>query len=405
MLKYWEIKVNTFCASCGKQVGLGSQFCPNCGDELVQNSGAPVASVTPSGGLSRADALHSPGHRARTSGVPTPHVRTGLIVCLAVAVCIGLVWFYASPYLALRHLRQAVLDGNTAFLSEAIDFPAFRASIKDELLSQVSKDPSNGEVKNNSPASLGAVLAGGFIGVMIDQFVTPQTITSMAQGKKVEGVPDGLEDIIERLAMKPGVGMDDSEIRVSTGYESFDRFSARFSPPKSKEAVTLVWVRSGLVNWRLSGIRLPNSHDSTQQTDEAVPSSPRVVDPVPASINGTYKMICNTQNVGDDGKTRNEPRMGTLEVREQSGSKLKFTLQSDLIIDEATGNIHSGEVESEVEIRDGEAVYVVHSDKDDPLSSCKITMKFSVDKVELDQTEPCGFGLGVDASGTYVKVN
>jgi hypothetical protein len=32
-------------------------------------------------------------------------------------------------------------------------------------------------------------------------------------------------------------------------------------------------------------------------------------------------------------------------------------------------------------------------------------MKFAPDKIELEQTQRCGFGTGVDASGTYAKIS
>jgi hypothetical protein len=40
---------------------------------------------------------------------------------------------YISPYLALENLRRAALGRNTEALKEAVDFPDFRASLKEEL--------------------------------------------------------------------------------------------------------------------------------------------------------------------------------------------------------------------------------------------------------------------------------
>ena len=53
-------------------------------------------------------------------------------------------------------------------------------------------------------------------------------------------------------------------------------------------------------------------------------------------------------------------------------------------------------------IRNGEAVYAYdHGDYD----KCRITLKVAADRIEVNQDQPCGFGTGVDASGTYVKIS
>ncbi len=108
----------------------------------------------------------------------------------------------------------------------------------------------------------------------------------------------------------------------------------------------------------------------------------------------------STVNVADNGQQHEQPRTGLLRVVQQAGGKFNFVLNADLVIDETSGNVHTGELTGEAEVRNGEAVFAYDRGNYD---KCRIMMKFAPDKIELEQTQACGFGTGVDASGTYAK--
>jgi hypothetical protein len=73
-----------------------------------------------------------------------------------------------------------------------------------------------------------------------------------------------------------------------------------------------------------------------------------------------------------------------------------------LVADESSGDVDIGELTGEVEISSGEGVFAYNRGMYD---QCRIMMKFAPDKIELEQTQQCGFGTGVDASGTYAKIS
>ncbi len=139
---------------------------------------------------------------------------------------------------------------------------------------------------------------------------------------------------------------------------------------------------------------------ATTPNAAAVPVSSDNTTSAPAS--GNYRMTGSTRNVADNGQNQDEARTGSLKVvAEKSGSKLTFTLTAALVLDKSSGDVHTGELEGEVGVHNGEAIYAYdHGEYD----KCKITMTFSPNRIELNQEQPCGFGTGVDASGTYVKV-
>jgi len=118
-------------------------------------------------------------------------------------------------------------------------------------------------------------------------------------------------------------------------------------------------------------------------------------------IGGKYAMTRRTRWVPDNGQTQDLSRTGWLEVVEQPGGKFNFKLNADLVVDGASANIHTGDLEGEAEVQNSVAVYAYDRGEYD---KCRITMKFAPGKIELTQEQTCGFGTGVDANGTYVKV-
>jgi hypothetical protein len=136
----------------------------------------------------------------------------------------------------------------------------------------------------------------------------------------------------------------------------------------------------------------------TVQTEAELPASGKSA--ISAPISGTYEMKGSTVNIADNGQKQEQPRTGLLRVVQQPGGKFNFALNADLVIDETSGNVHTGELTGEAEVRNGEAVFAYDRGTYD---KCRILMKFAPDKIQLEQTQECGFGTGVDASGTYTK--
>jgi hypothetical protein len=136
------------------------------------------------------------------------------------------------------------MSRNLAALSESVDFQAFRASLKSELNGQLARETSHdAKGEDERFAALGNAFVGVLTGAVVDQIATPQGIANIAQEKR--NMPD-----VDPLTLWAGTD------RVSTGYESIDRFDVRVSEPGNKASLLLIWRRSGFVNWRLSELRI-----------------------------------------------------------------------------------------------------------------------------------------------------
>ncbi|HYJ81009.1 MAG TPA: DUF2939 domain-containing protein [Longimicrobiaceae bacterium] len=162
---------------------------------------------------------------------------------LFLAVLFAGVWFYFSPYLALRKLQTAAEAGDTATLNELVDFPALRASVKQGVSTAVAREIDD---EGNPLAAIGGFLAGRLASPVVDVAVSPEGIAALTRGDPRGGGEGG----------RPRV--DAPELEAKRRYESLDRFVVHFVEEDSgKERLALVMQREGIAGWKLVGVRLP----------------------------------------------------------------------------------------------------------------------------------------------------
>ncbi len=84
----------------------------------------------------------------------------------------------------------------------------------------------------------------------------------------------------------------------------------------------------------------------------------------------------------------------------QTGNRISITLFVMRMGGDPAGTPASyGDLEGKILLQNGGATY-----KRDDEFPCTIRMQFAVDKVELRQDGDCGFGYGVDSTGTFSRV-
>jgi len=179
-----------------------------------------------------------------------------LIIRLGGAAAAVLVLAYAaSPLLAARSLVQAARAGDERALERQVDFPAFRASLKDELsarmVAEMRKDDRLGGL-----SGLGMLLAPTLVSGAVDAFVTPQAISAIVQEGKAPK-PD-LAKVEPEVGPKP----ESRKVRQSWGYRDLDTFAVTLTrDDQPDEQVSLLMKRRNLFSWKLAGVDLskPNS--------------------------------------------------------------------------------------------------------------------------------------------------
>lgn len=111
-----------------------------------------------------------------------------LIVVLAVAIIAAIGYAYASPYVALGRLKSAIDARDAQAISEYVDFPSLRISLKqqvtDELMRRIDA------VKKSNPfAVIGALIGSALIGPLVDAYATPEGVAALMSGLPPRGNP------------------------------------------------------------------------------------------------------------------------------------------------------------------------------------------------------------------------
>lgn len=162
--------------------------------------------------------------------------------------CVAAIWLYFTPHLAVRRLQLAAESGDRAALEELVDFPAVRASLKDELREALAGRVAK-ESERNPFAAFGAALAGVVLDPLVDSFVTPSGIAAAVRGERPS--LGGSGERAEREAKK---------LEISRGYEGAGSFVLHFRDRESgAERMSLVMRRDGLAAWKLSAIHLADA--------------------------------------------------------------------------------------------------------------------------------------------------
>ncbi|MDN7590108.1 DUF2939 domain-containing protein [Burkholderia seminalis] len=111
-----------------------------------------------------------------------------LIVVLAVAVVAAIGYAYASPYVALGRLKSAIDARDAQAISEYVDFPSLRISLKQQVTEELMRRID--AVKKDNPfAVIGALIGSALIGPLVDAYATPEGVAALMSGLPPRGNP------------------------------------------------------------------------------------------------------------------------------------------------------------------------------------------------------------------------
>jgi hypothetical protein len=170
---------------------------------------------------------------------------------VAVGVAAGLFVIYvaAAPYITVYKMKSAAKDYDGEALSEHIEFPSVRQSLKDQMNAMFAKKMAEDEeMKDNPFAAVGAAFAGMMVDKMVDAYVTPVGITQLMAGEKPHPREDSGGESSNSPDRKP---LSDA----SMSYESLDKFVVKVKGDDGDEA-KFVLRRRG-IDWKLTDIVIP----------------------------------------------------------------------------------------------------------------------------------------------------
>lgn len=140
--------------------------------------------------------------------------------------------FFASPYLALKGLAQAVERKDAEALARYVDFPRVREALKADLNAALVKEMG----KTQDPfAGLGLLFAMGMVNTLTDALLTPEGLAALGTG------------------LEPGEAPPEEARKWRLRWEGLGRV---FVHHPEDPSTGLVMERQGL-RWRVVRLRLP----------------------------------------------------------------------------------------------------------------------------------------------------
>ncbi|WP_175718131.1 DUF2939 domain-containing protein [Burkholderia anthina] len=218
----------------------------------------------------------------------TSRLKPLLIVALAVVVIAAIGYAYASPYVALGRLKSAIDARNAQAVSEYVDFPSLRISLKQQVTEELMRRIDSAK-KNNPFAVIGALIGSALIGPLVDAYATPEGVAALMSGIPPRGnpgerPPDWSEPPGTTARNEPaapasapapgsnaappaasapvssaapaGASAAGHAQQTSAGYRSIDEFVVTYQRSGDGTRYAAIFHRFGLFSWRLSAIDL-----------------------------------------------------------------------------------------------------------------------------------------------------
>ncbi|KWC45666.1 DUF2939 domain-containing protein [Burkholderia ubonensis] len=223
---------------------------------------------------------HAPGRPRRLKPL--------LIVVLAAVVIAAIGYAYASPYVALGRLKSAIDTRDAQAVSEYVDFPSLRISLKQQVTDELMRR-IDAKRQNNPFAVIGALIGSALIGPLVDAYATPEGVAALMSGLPPQGNPG--ERPPEWPAQPPADSAGSAaptngpnaaagsapaatpapaapssatstqagaprQQQTSAGYRNIDEFVVTYQRNADGTRYAAILHRVGLFSWKLSAIDL-----------------------------------------------------------------------------------------------------------------------------------------------------
>jgi len=171
---------------------------------------------------------------------------------IAVFALIVLALLYAGyAFLSLRQLEAGVRAGNAEAISDHVDFPAVRASIKEQLATIVMARALDEVDRNRGPgarlgAGLLAAIGPALIDTAVDRFVSPAAIGALLS-RRAPAAGGGSGG---------GEGGEPKELDLRRFAHRFELLSPTRFRLTHKDGVAIVFALSDWT-WKVADIRIP----------------------------------------------------------------------------------------------------------------------------------------------------
>jgi hypothetical protein len=171
--------------------------------------------------------------------------RTRLIAAGTVAAGLFAASLYASPYWELHRLRSAIQSHDADAVSEHVDFPSLRESIKGQMMAVIGNEAKKTGADANPFATMGQALALAFLNPVVDAMVSPAGVIAMMESGKAK---------LPEKGMAAETGERNRKVDYAISYRGWSKIAVA---EKNNDGGSFIFKRDGLWGWKLSGIELP----------------------------------------------------------------------------------------------------------------------------------------------------
>jgi hypothetical protein len=162
----------------------------------------------------------------------------------------GAAYVYYTPYVAFENMRTAANNRNPDTLSQYINYPSLRESVRANIQEKMDKELDKDGDKNPL-VLISAALGTALVGPAVDRLVRPENLAMMLNGEKLT-----VQRVAGQLIFTPA--LPGSEATTSMRYVGFDDFEVTTQRIGSlQDPMTLTLHRENLISWKLTAVKLP----------------------------------------------------------------------------------------------------------------------------------------------------
>jgi hypothetical protein len=208
-----------------------------------------------------------------TSTRTIPGKRRPLVAGITIIVLLALIgWLYASPYLVLKQLKQAVDSHDAQAISEHVDFPALRENLKLQLTSEMTHQLGAAQ-RDNPLAVLGLMIGSAVVSPLVDAYASPSGVAAIMNGIPPVLLPgpgqqppplapanampsDSGNSPASDSSAAPPQAASVPAAQAHAGYRGLNQFVVTFPRGTNGSTYSAIFQRSGLFGWKLAGLDL-----------------------------------------------------------------------------------------------------------------------------------------------------
>ncbi len=180
-------------------------------------------------------------------------LKKSILVALTAVLC---AWYYATPYLAFTAMKAAADRKDAQALSEYVDYPAVRESLKSAFKAKMAAAVAM-QAESTPFAEFGARLAAAIVDTLVDAMITPQGLANLMSAEQPAAKSPTLGTPTEPPNQDSKGQPSERDTVIARRYAGWNRFeisASKMGQPEQK--VTLVMLRQGIASWKLSAIDL-----------------------------------------------------------------------------------------------------------------------------------------------------